>query len=170
MSKSSLLIVVLVIAITGVLGFLGYTLSREDTKDEETETTSDAASGTSLAGDPDSENFNDTPDTPINPTPVDEDSLEVADFAINMGSYYFLPDELQGRPGQTLKIKLTSQDGHHNFVIDELDVDSGLLNSNEEAIIEVTIPATAKVGDTFEFYCSVMNHRALGQKGTLTVI
>ena len=53
----------------------------------------------------------------------------------------------------------------HDFNIDELGVKVPITPSGSSSTVEFT---ASKVGE-FQFYCSVGNHRAMGQVGTLIV-
>ena len=53
----------------------------------------------------------------------------------------------------------------HDFVIDELNVKSEITKGGNSTVVEFT-PDTA---GTFEFYCSVGQHRANGMVGKLIV-
>jgi len=88
---------------------------------------------------------------------------------LNLNNFSFSPNLIAGEPGETIKIKVTSKNGDHDFVIDELGVRSSILASGEEQVLVVTIPANAVSGTTYEFYCSISNHRAMGMVGTLRV-
>jgi plastocyanin len=81
------------------------------------------------------------------------------------GTFYFKPNEIKAKVGQPVKIVLTSVGGNHDFVIDELNVKSALVGNGKTTEVEFT---PNKAG-SFEFYCSVANHRAMGMKGTLIV-
>ena len=52
----------------------------------------------------------------------------------------------------------------HDFVIDEFNVRTKQIPVGEE-----TIEFVADKTGSFEFYCSVGNHRELGMKGTLMI-
>lgn len=56
----------------------------------------------------------------------------------------------------------------HDFVIDEWELATDLLNGGDEAT--VTVPEDAEVGSEVVFYCSVPGHRESGMEGTLTVV
>lgn len=60
---------------------------------------------------------------------------------------------------------LTSRKMTHNFVVDELGVKTKTIKGGEEDVVEFTPDAAG----TFEYYCSVGEHRAKGMKGTLIV-
>jgi plastocyanin len=52
----------------------------------------------------------------------------------------------------------------HDFKIDDLNVDSGMLDGGGTADVTVNAPA-----GTYEYYCSVAGHKEAGMVGTLTV-
>ena len=56
-------------------------------------------------------------------------------------------------------------EGNHDFVIDELNVKTKEIGAGKTDTVELT---PNEVG-TFEFYCSVGNHKQMGMKGTLIV-
>lgn len=88
-----------------------------------------------------------------------------ATFEIDMSNYEYSTTELRVKQGDKVTITLNSIVGTHNFIIDELDVASLTISSGNST--EVSFTATQK--GTFEFYCSVGDHRALGMVGTLIV-
>jgi uncharacterized cupredoxin-like copper-binding protein len=85
-----------------------------------------------------------------------------------MANFTFSPTLIEAEAGTTLEIKLTSAGNIHDFVIDELDVQSNSLNPGASQTITIEIPEDAS-GKSFEFYCSIGNHQAMGMKGTLKV-
>lgn len=95
-------------------------------------------------------------------------TTEEFDVEVKFTNYEFDPEVITADPGQTIRIKVTNVSGTHDFVIDELDVDSGLLDGNDSTIVEFQIPEDA-AGEEYTYYCSVSNHRALGMEGTLRV-
>lgn len=101
--------------------------------------------------------------------PSDAPITAIVDYTVEMSSYAMSPNELEGEPGETIRIELVSLDSEHDFVIDELNVQSSVLGSGNKEVIEITIPTTALSGTEYVFYCSIMNHRALGMQGVLRV-
>lgn len=97
------------------------------------------------------------------------DAMGVSDFvktvSIEGGSFYFKPNEIRVKKGETVKITLSSVDMMHDFVIDELNVKSPIAKSGETSTVEFV---ANEVG-TFEYYCSVGQHRSMGQVGKLIV-
>lgn len=86
-------------------------------------------------------------------------------FDLNTTNYSYSQTELTVKQGDVVTIHLTNDLGTHNFIIDELDVASITINSGQST--QVTFTATQK--GTYEYYCSVGNHRELGMVGTLIV-
>ncbi len=99
---------------------------------------------------------------------ADEGNQAAVDYSLDLKNYSFTPNKMTASPGQTLRVKLTNVGGLHDFVIDELNVRSNRLSTGDSQIVEIKIPQDA-AGKSYEFYCSVANHRALGMKGTLEV-
>jgi plastocyanin len=98
------------------------------------------------------------------------DSQEVSDSEVRVieveaGSFYYSPDEIRVKKGETVRIVLNSVDMMHDFVIDELDIQTPIVRSGETNTVEFI----ADTAGTFEYYCSVGAHRAQGQVGTLIV-
>ena len=103
-------------------------------------------------------------------TDVEEsENVQEVDYSLKLKNYSFTPDTIEVKAGETIRVKLTNTGGTHDFVIDELNVQSSLLGSGEEEIIEITASADAK-GSTYEFYCSVGNHRELGMVGEIKIV
>jgi plastocyanin len=88
--------------------------------------------------------------------------------SVSMSSFSFNPKEIEVEAGSTLIINLSNSNGQHDFVIDELNVESNVLNSGGTQTLTIQIPANA-AGKQYEYYCSVGSHRAMGMVGTLKV-
>ncbi len=93
------------------------------------------------------------------------DDSTVKTFTIEAGSFYYKPNAITVKKGDKVKIVMNSVDMMHDFNIDELNVKIPITKSGETNTVEFT---AGTVG-TFEFYCSVGQHRANGQVGTLIV-
>ena len=113
------------------------------------------------------------PEPVKSPIPVNkpEDTSLVVDenvkvIKIEGGSFYFKPNEIRIKKGETVKIVLTSMDMMHDFVVDELNVRTNIAKAGDTT--EVTL--TPEIAGEFEFYCSVGNHRAQGMVGTLIIV
>jgi nitrosocyanin len=93
------------------------------------------------------------------------DNGTVKTFTIEAGSFYYKPNAITVKKGDKVKIVMNSVDMMHDFNIDELKVKLPITKSGETNTVEFT----ADTAGTFEFYCSVGQHRANGQVGTLIV-
>jgi plastocyanin len=87
------------------------------------------------------------------------------DITVEGGDYYFKPNEIRVKKGEKVTITFTNAGGFHNFVVDEFNVKTKIIKDGEEE----TVTFTPDKAGTFEFYCSVGNHRAMGMKGKLIV-
>lgn len=103
-------------------------------------------------------------------TTVTEDANEnteskVVTIDVEAGSFYFLPTEIKVKLGDTVKIVLFNKDGFHDWVIDEFNAKTAQIQAGETTEVEFI----ADKAGTFEYYCSVGNHRQMGMKGNLIV-
>ena len=89
----------------------------------------------------------------------------VKEFTVEGKNFSMTPNKLTVNKGDKVKITFKNSDGMHDFVLDQFNVKTKALNSGEEATVEFT----ADKAGSFQYYCSVGNHRAMGMFGTLTV-
>ncbi|MBI5123594.1 cupredoxin domain-containing protein [Candidatus Roizmanbacteria bacterium] len=92
-------------------------------------------------------------------------ATNVKDFIVEGGSFYFKPSVIKIKKGAVVKITFNSVGGTHNFVLDEFKIKTEVLASSKSAVVNFT---ANKIG-TFEYYCSVGNHRKMGMTGKLIV-
>ena len=90
---------------------------------------------------------------------------EVKEFTVSGKNFSFTPSLIAVKKGDKVKITFKSSQGFHDFIIDEFGVATKQAQAPYEEILEFTAD---KVG-SFEYYCSVGSHRAMGMKGTLKV-
>jgi plastocyanin len=74
--------------------------------------------------------------------------------------------QINVKEGDTVTINFKSNEGFHDWVVDEFNVATERL-TEKDAVTSVTFVADT-VG-TFQYYCSVMTHRQMGMVGYLTV-
>lgn len=86
-------------------------------------------------------------------------------ITISGSNYAFAPKIITVSKGENITINFKNTGGFHDFVIDEFDVKTEVIGNGKEA--KVTFVAD-KAG-TYQYYCSVGNHRAMGMVGTLIV-
>ena len=99
---------------------------------------------------------------------TDETMMEkgtVKEFVVEGKNTAFTPASLTVNQGDQVKITFKNVQGFHDFVLEEFEVDTETISTDKEVVVEFT----ADKAGTFEYYCSVGNHRAMGMTGTLTV-
>lgn len=89
----------------------------------------------------------------------------MVELKLDASNFKFSTNELRVRQGDRVKITLTSTGGTHDLKIDEFNVATKVVDSGDSDSIEFT----ADKKGSFEYYCSVGNHKAMGMKGMLIV-
>lgn len=89
----------------------------------------------------------------------------VKEFTITAENFSFSPSLITVKKGDRVKITFKNSEGFHDFVVDEFGVATKQTKAPTTEVLEFTAD---KVG-SFEYYCSVGTHRAMGMKGTLKV-
>ena len=89
----------------------------------------------------------------------------VKEFTVSGKSYSFVPSLMKVKKGDTVRITFVNEEGMHDLVIDEFSVATKRIRGGERETVEFI----ANKSGTFEFYCSVGSHRALGMKGSFIV-
>ena len=97
-------------------------------------------------------------------------SAEMKTFVLTGGNYWFEMDgerapELRVKKGDKVRIEFTNVEGFHDFVVDEFNAATEQINTGGSTFVEFVADKTG----TFEYYCSVGQHRANGMVGTLIV-
>lgn len=88
----------------------------------------------------------------------------VKKFTVAGSNFKFEPSTMVVNQGDTVEITFTSS-GIHDLVIDEFNARTAQIGSGDTE----TLTFVADKKGSFEYYCSVGNHRANGMTGTLTV-
>lgn len=96
---------------------------------------------------------------------VVEEVVKEKEFSISAAPFSFSPSTMTVNKGDTVKITVKNLNGTHTLKIDEFNAATRVLKAGETE----TITFVADKTGTFEYYCSVGNHRAMGMVGTLTV-
>ncbi len=161
MSKVITWIVVIVIIVGGMWWLLSKGNSSNTTPTSTTDTSS-ATQTTDTAGT--------GADTSANPpttttTGTNTTATAVKEFTVNGGNFYFKPATITVKLGDTVKINFVNDAGTHDFVIDELGVRTPRIAGGQSASVQFV----ANKAGSFEYYCSVGEHRSMGMKGTLVV-
>ncbi len=96
---------------------------------------------------------------------TEEPVEEIKTFAISGKNFTFSQKEIRVKKGDRVKIDFTSTDGFHDWVIDEFNAATEKVNTGGSTSVEFIAD---QVG-TFEYYCSVGQHRTMGMVGNLVV-
>lgn len=89
----------------------------------------------------------------------------IREIAVTARSFSFSPATITVKKGETVRLTLKNTGGLHDLRIDEFKAATKQLQAGEEETIEFIADKTG----TFEYYCSVGNHRAMGMVGKLIV-
>lgn len=94
-----------------------------------------------------------------------ESTQQVKEIKVEAGSFYYKPNTMTVKKGEKVRIVMNAVSMMHDFNIAELNVKMPIVKNGDTGTVEFT---PDKVG-TFEYYCSVGQHRANGQVGKITV-
>ena len=155
--KSNPIVIIIVLAVLVLAGGY-YVMNRTGTPVETQQTESDQMV------------TEETPQITGDSSATDDTQMTASDgeatvVEVEGGAFYFKPNEIRVKRGDTVRIVFTNAGGSHDFVIDELGIKTKLTQSGESAEVEFV----ADTAGEYEFYCSVADHRAKGMVGTLIV-
>ena len=106
-----------------------------------------------------------TVNAPLPTTNQPAPAVSQKEFTVTAQNYSFIPSVITVKKGDKVRITLKNVNGFHDFKLDEFNVATERISEGQEKTIEFV----ADKAGTFEYYCSVGNHRAMGMKGMLTV-
>ena len=89
----------------------------------------------------------------------------VKEFVVSGKNFSFSPSTITVNKGDRVKIIFENSAGFHDFKIDEYGVATKQTNAPTTEVLEFT----ADKAGSFEYYCSVGSHKAMGMKVTLIV-
>jgi plastocyanin len=95
-----------------------------------------------------------------------DQSGDVKEVTITNEGYNYMPSRIRVNVGDTVRLTYENGGGFHDWVLDEFDASTRRISGGSTATIEFT----ADQAGTFEFYCSVGNHRAQGMVGDFVVV
>jgi heme/copper-type cytochrome/quinol oxidase subunit 2 len=93
------------------------------------------------------------------------EAADIQTIEVEAGSFYFKPNEIHVKVGQKVKLVLRSADMMHDFNVAELGIKAPITKSGDTSTVEFVASKAGK----YEYYCSVGQHRKMGQVGTLFV-
>ncbi len=157
--KNAYIIIILVLIIAGLWFFAGKNNKLE------APTISDNASEVNEG---ESQNKADSDNKPILDTSIKVESntnVPTKEFTVSAKNFSFSPSTITVKKGDHVKITFNNTQGFHDFKIDEFGVASKQAQSPDTEVLEFTADKTG----SFQYYCSVGSHRAMGMWGTLKV-
>jgi plastocyanin len=90
----------------------------------------------------------------------------VKEISVTNKGFDYIPGEIRVKKGDTIRLTFTNGGGFHDWVIDEFDAATRQIPGGRSETIEFV----ADRSGSFEFYCSVGNHRAMGMWGKFIVV
>ncbi|HEX7017664.1 MAG TPA: cupredoxin domain-containing protein [Patescibacteria group bacterium] len=158
-SNKNLLMIGGLVALVAVIG-IGVVVARGGNSDTQMENTPSPEAATDVMMQAETMET-----TEAAPEAMMESESEVRTINLEAGSFYYKPDVIRVKKGETVRLVMNSVDMMHDFNIEELGVKLPITRAGETNTVEFT---ANEIG-SFEYYCSVGNHRAQGQTGTLIV-
>lgn len=89
----------------------------------------------------------------------------VKEFTVSGSNFSFSPNSFSVKKGDKVRVTFKNTSGVHDLRIDGYGVGTAVINGGDQQTFEFT----ADKAGSFEFFCSVGSHRAMGMKGTFTV-
>lgn len=157
--KQATIGLLVVVVVGGVIYFVNSKISGTNVNPPAEMIKNEQSSATSMTSET-SSTVSSPPGVPPETTDADVKVIDV-----EAGSFYYKPNIIEVTQGQKVRIVMKSVSMMHDFNIDELGVKMPITKSGDMGTVEFTAD---KVG-TFEYYCSVGQHRANGQVGKITV-
>jgi len=144
MNKKIIIAIILILLVGGL--FYSYNLRRE-------------------AGEESSES--ETNSKSVNPTSISAENADMKEFKVEEGDFYFKPEKITVRKDDKVKITFSNIDGDdlHNFILDGYYLHTEDTKAHETSTLEFVADKTG----TFNFFCSIGDHKDRGMIGTLTV-
>ncbi len=104
---------------------------------------------------------------------VAQDKIDLSDtgpglkeITVTNEGFTFIPSEIIVKKGDTVRLTFKNGGGFHDWVLDEFNAATAKISGGKSQTIEFT----ADIDGSFEFYCSVGNHRAMGMWGRFIVV
>jgi cytochrome c oxidase subunit 2 len=154
--KAIWIIAVLIIA-AAVIGFIFFTRGEEGAMDSSPTPSASVSPSASPSASP-AASVSGSPSASV-------PAGTVKTFNITGQPFSFSLKEIRVKRGDRVKIVFNNQTGLHDWVIDEFNAKTPQIQAGQMAEVEFVADKTG----TFEYYCSVGNHRAMGMVGKLIV-
>lgn len=96
---------------------------------------------------------------------VEEETSTTKTFIVIGANFSFVPNLIRVKKGDTVKITFKNSGGSHDLVVEGYNISTKVIGSGQSEDISFV----ANKAGTFNYYCNVANHRAMGMQGTLVV-
>ncbi len=93
-------------------------------------------------------------------------SANAKTFNVTGKNFEYSTKEMKVKKGDTVTVKFTSTGGFHDFVVDGI---AGAATARVSDGQSASVTFVADKAGTYEFYCSVGNHRQMGMVGKFIV-
>lgn len=94
-----------------------------------------------------------------------ETAKQAKEFMVEGAPFTFSLKEMRVKQGDTVTVTFANKEGFHDWVLDEFNARTKQIKTGETDAVTFV----ADQAGTFEYYCSVGNHRAQGMVGKLIV-
>ncbi|MFW5828559.1 MAG: plastocyanin/azurin family copper-binding protein [Alkalispirochaeta sp.] len=91
---------------------------------------------------------------------------DVKEITVQNDRLSYVQSEIRVNEGDTIRLTFENTGGRHDWVLDEFDAATDVINGGDSQTIEFT----ADEAGEYEFYCSVPGHRQAGMWGTFIVV
>jgi len=92
-------------------------------------------------------------------------SPRTVSFTVTGSNFKFDLTEIKVKQGDKVRVTFVNQSGTHDWKLDEFSAKTKILSSGQSETVEFV----ANKKGTFEYYCSIGEHRVMGMKGNLIV-
>ncbi len=97
------------------------------------------------------------------PAPVIAETLEPIFITMTAGNFFFTPTSILAKPGQTITVTFSENEGTHTFVLEDLGIRKPIVVGT---VITFSAP---KIPGSYPYSCDVGAHQKLAMEGMLIV-
>ncbi|MDQ3014835.1 MAG: cupredoxin domain-containing protein [bacterium] len=164
MNKNATIGIIVVVVLILIGGFMLANRTEAPAVTDNIDTGASSAAPTGSASPSVSPSASATPSASVG-AGVNVSTGAVKSFTVTSSNFKFSPTEIRVKKGDRVKVTLNNTNGFHDFVIDEFNARTKQINGAGTDTIEFVASKTG----TFEYYCSVGNHRQMGMVGKIIV-
>ena len=158
MKTLSTVIIIGVLIVAGILVFKDRNSNTANNSEVTTETTNTGTTESTTTGSVDIT-------TPVGGVSSEVTTGEIKKFTVTGKNFSYTPNTLNVNKGDQVEITFINSQGMHDFVVDGYQARTKIIKTGEKEILTFS----ADKAGTFEFYCSVGEHRQMGMVGKFIV-